>query len=76
MVAGFSVGGVINGKASQFIVGGSLGTTSLGYYYLAAEVGTMFVQEIVMPIRRALFPNLSLLQDDSQRFAESGIYWE
>ncbi|MCB1667819.1 MAG: lipopolysaccharide biosynthesis protein [Pseudomonadales bacterium] len=68
-----SVGGVINGKASQFIVGGSLGTTSLGYYYLAAEVGTMFVQEIVMPIRRALFPNLSLLQDDSQRFAESGI---
>ena len=68
-----SAGGVVNGKASQFIVGGSLGATSLGFYYLAAEVGSMFVQEIVMPIRRALFPNLSLLQDDEQQFVSSGI---
>jgi O-antigen/teichoic acid export membrane protein len=59
-----SVVGVVNGKASQFIVGGSLGVTTLGFYYMASQVGSMFIEEIVMPIRRALFPNLSLLQDD------------
>ena len=68
-----SVGGVVSGKTSQLIVGGSLGSASLGFYYLAAEVGSMFVQEIVMPIRRALFPNLSLLQDDERQFVASGL---
>ena len=68
-----SVIGVANSKASQFVVGSSLGTTALGFYYMASEVGAMFVQEIVMPMGRGLFPNLSLLQDDKVKFTETCI---
>ncbi|MFV0276145.1 MAG: oligosaccharide flippase family protein, partial [Parahaliea sp.] len=60
--------GVINGKASQFVIGGSLGATVLGLYYVALDFGTLFINEIVMPLRRALFPNLSLLLYDPVSF--------
>lgn len=66
-----SVIGVVNAKAGQFFVGGSLGVAVLGFYYLASEFGGMFVQEIVMPMSRGLFPNLSLLQDDSEAFTDA-----
>jgi len=65
--------GVINSKASQFIIGGSIGAAALGFYYMAIELGTMFVHEVVMPIRRALFPNMSLLLDDREAFIHNSI---
>lgn len=55
-------------KVDQFIVGGSIGATALGNYHVATELSTMPTTELVMPMRRALFPALSVLQADPAGF--------
>ncbi len=67
------IGDVVNSKASQFILGAAFGASSLGYYYMASELGALFVAEIVMPMRRAFFPNLSKLQLDHKLFSEAAL---
>ncbi|MCB1700831.1 MAG: oligosaccharide flippase family protein [Halioglobus sp.] len=57
------IGMVLNEKSGQLIVGRAFGTGVLGIYYVGVEIGTIFVYEVIMPMRRALFPNLSRLQD-------------
>lgn len=56
------IGMVLNEKAGQLIVGRAFGSGPLGIYYIGVEMGTIFIYEVVMPMRRALFPNLSRLQ--------------
>ena len=55
-------------KADQFIVGGAVGATALGSYHVATELSTMPTTELVMPMRRALFPTLAKLQHDPAAF--------
>jgi O-antigen/teichoic acid export membrane protein len=62
------IGNFLSRKADQLIVGGAVGTTALGHYHIATELSTMPTTELVMPMRRALFPTLSKLQADPTAF--------
>jgi O-antigen/teichoic acid export membrane protein len=62
------LGTFLSGGADQFIAGGIVGATAIGSYNVASQLATMPSGELVMPLRRALFPNLSKLQDDPVEF--------
>ena len=63
------VGTFLNRKADEFIVGGFAGTAAIGNYHLASDLATMPSAEVVMPIRRALFPNLSKISGQASEFS-------
>lgn len=65
------IGSYLNRKCDAFIVGGTVGTGAMGSYHVAAELATLPSSEVVMPIRRALFPNLTRLVDDREAFAHA-----
>jgi len=62
------VGSFLSRKVDQLIIGGAIGSAALGSYHVATELATMPTTEFVMPMRRALFPALSLLQSDPAGF--------
>lgn len=64
------VGSFLNRKADEFIVGGFAGTAAIGNYHLASDLATMPSTEVVMPMRRALFPSLAKLQRTPDAFAK------
>lgn len=53
-----------NQRADSFIVGKIAGATGLGLYSVAYEIATLATSELVMPIRRALFPGYAKLAHD------------
>jgi O-antigen/teichoic acid export membrane protein len=61
----------LNQKIDQFLVGGTYGTSSMGRYYMAAEVATIPTFELVLPLGRGLFPNYAKLIGDPERFASA-----
>jgi O-antigen/teichoic acid export membrane protein len=62
------IGSFASRKADQFMVGGAVGATALGSYHVGNELSTLPTMELVMPMRRALFPTLSRLRDDPASF--------
>lgn len=62
------IGSYLNRKCDGFIVGGAVGTGAMGSYHIAAELATLPSNELVMPIRRALFPTLAKMADDRVAF--------
>ena len=62
------VGSFLNRKCDEFIVGGSVGTTQMGNYHVASDMATLPTSELVMPIRRAMFPSLSKLDGRPDEF--------
>jgi len=62
------LGTFLGGASDQFIAGGIVGAGSLGNYNVATQLATIPSGELVMPLRRALFPNLSKLQDEPAAF--------
>lgn len=67
------MGRTLNEKSGQLIAGGVFSSATLGLYHISLELGTMFVDEIVMPVRRALFPNLSLFLNDKPKLEEYAL---
>lgn len=67
------VGSFLNRKCDEFVVGGHAGTALMGSYHVANEIATMPSTEIVMPIRRAMFPNLARLIERPQEFADAVV---
>jgi O-antigen/teichoic acid export membrane protein len=63
----------LNRKFDALIIGNVMGTQAIGIYHVAHEIGTLFSDELVMPIRRALFPNMALLRENKQAL-ESTVY--
>lgn len=63
------VGSFLNRRTDEFIVGGFAGTAAIGNYHLASDLATMPSVEVVMPMRRALFPNLAKLTRTPDDFA-------
>lgn len=53
------LGGFLGKKIDELIIGRELGTTAMGAYHVSSELSTMPNNELVMPIRRALFPSLA-----------------
>lgn len=68
------VGSFLSRKADEFIVGGAVGSAALGNYHIATEIATMPTTELVMPMRRALFPTLSTLQQDPTAFRSATLH--
>jgi lipopolysaccharide exporter len=62
------IGFFLNQNVDKFVVGVLSGTATMGSYHVAKEVATMFCNELVFPVRRALFPNLSALASSEQQF--------
>ena len=65
------VGSFLNRKCDEFVVGGYAGTTAMGTYHVANELATLPTNEIVMPVRRAMFPTLSKLAEQKDEFTSS-----
>jgi lipopolysaccharide exporter len=64
-------GTYLNRKCDAFIVGGAIGTSAMGTYHVSTELATLPSNELVMPIRRALFPSLARIASDGSEFAKS-----
>jgi O-antigen/teichoic acid export membrane protein len=62
------LGTFLVGGSDQFIAGGIVGAAALGNYNVSTQLATMPSVEVVMPLRRALFPNLSREQNDPEAF--------
>jgi O-antigen/teichoic acid export membrane protein len=62
------IGSFLNRKCDEFVVGGVAGTTAMGNYHVANELAILPSNEIVMPIRRAMFPTLSKVASDTDEF--------
>lgn len=58
------VGTFLNRKTDEFVVGRLLGTSAMGGYHVANELATMATSELVMPLRRAMFPTLAKVSED------------
>lgn len=59
-------GAYLTRKTDEFVVGRLLGTGAMGGYHVASELATMPTTELVMPLRRAMFPTLSKAAQDSE----------
>jgi O-antigen/teichoic acid export membrane protein len=53
------LGYFLNQKTDQFVIGGTSETQVMGVYHMSTEIGTMPSNEVVMPLRRAFFPNFA-----------------
>lgn len=62
------IGSFLSRKCDEFIVGGVAGTTAMGNYHVASELATLPSNELVMPVRRAMFPTLAKISDRPQEF--------
>lgn len=58
------VGLFLNRKTDELVVGRLLGTSAMGGYHVASELATMPSAELVMPMRRAMFPTLAKISQD------------
>jgi O-antigen/teichoic acid export membrane protein len=62
------IGSFMNQKTDAIVVGGLVGTSAMGNYHVSHEISTMPTSELVMPMRRALFPVLAKLQTQAAEF--------
>lgn len=58
------VGSFLNRKTDELVVGRLLGTGAMGGYHVANELATMPSSELVMPLRRAMFPTLAKVSEN------------
>jgi len=65
------IGSYLNRRCDEFVVGGAAGTTAMGSYHVATELATLPSNELVMPIRRAMFPTLSKIANEREAFVAS-----
>lgn len=65
------VGAFLRNKLDAVFLGNSHGAAALGSYHMASELATMPVTEVVMPMRRALFPGLAALSGDKAQLRET-----
>lgn len=65
------IGSYLNRKCDELVVGGIAGTTAMGNYHVANELATLPSTEIVMPVRRAMFPTLTKIYDRPDEFTAS-----
>ncbi|MET0087453.1 MAG: lipopolysaccharide biosynthesis protein [Sedimenticola sp.] len=62
------IGVYLNRKTDAIIIGNAFGTNIMGIYHVGSDVGMLFSQEFVMPIRRALFPNFAKISGDEKLY--------
>ncbi len=62
-----NIGGFINRKADELLVGKVASPSELGIYSVALDLGQMVTNELARPINKVLFPVISNIQDDLAR---------
>lgn len=62
------IGAYLSNRTDSFCVGAVLGTSAMGGYHVASELSSMPSSELVMPVRRALYPTLAKLETDPEAF--------
>ena len=62
------VGSYLSQRSDEFVVGNLIGTGAMGGYHVVYELAGMPASEIVMPMRRALFPALSKVAGDADAY--------
>lgn len=62
------LGSYLNRKCDEFVVGGFAGSAAMGNYHVANELATMPSSELVMPMRRAMFPVLTKIAHQKDEF--------
>lgn len=60
------VGSFFTRKADEFVIGRVLGTVPMGSYHVSSDIATLPNYELIMPLRRAMFPTLSKHADDPE----------
>jgi O-antigen/teichoic acid export membrane protein len=63
----------IGGTADNILVGRFLGSAALGYYAIAYKAVLTPVGRIALPIQEVLFPALSRMQTEKERFAAAWL---
>lgn len=53
--------------ASRILIGKFLGTGAVGVYTVASQLASLPTHELMVPLRRVLFPALSSIKDDPER---------
>lgn len=62
------VGSYLSRRADEFVVGRLIGTAAMGGYHVVYELAGAPTTEIVMPMRRALFPALAKVAGDAEQY--------
>ena len=62
------IGSFLNRKCDEFVVGGAAGSAAMGNYHVANELATLPSNELVMPMRRAMFPVLTKIAHQREEF--------
>lgn len=65
------IGYFLNQKTDQFVIGGASDTAVMGVYHMSTEIGTMPTAEVVMPLRRAFFPNFAKIAHLPEEYSKS-----
>ena len=65
------IGAYLNRRTDEFVIGGMVGASAMGSYHVASELSTMPSNELVMPMRRAMFPTLARLTSEPVNFASA-----
>lgn len=65
------VGSYLNRRCDEFVVGGHAGTAAIGSYHVASELATLPSSEIVMPVRRAMFPTLAKVAEQHDEYSRA-----
>jgi len=63
-----SIARLLNNKFDVIVVGGNTGTSQMGIYNVANELGSVFTKEVILPTARGLFPNFTRLAEDRAQF--------
>jgi len=65
------IGYFLNQKTDQFVIGGASDTEVMGVYHMSTEIATMPTAEVVMPLRRAFFPNFAKIAHLPEEYSKS-----
>ena len=61
----------LNTRIDELIIGRIKSTALMGYYTVAADIASSPILEVVMPLRRVLFPGIVKLNDSATELAEA-----
>lgn len=65
------LGSYLNRKCDEFVVGSYAGTTAMGNYHVANDLATLPSNEVVMPVRRAMFPALAKIDKSADEYSRA-----
>ncbi len=65
------IGDMVTRKLDEFVIGGELGTTAMGNYFVASDVATAPTEEIVGPMSRGIYPVYSHLLNARPQLIDS-----